>query len=201
MLTASLPNLPYDYDALEPYYDARTLQLHHDKHHQGYVNGFNAASEKLAAARKDDDFGAVKHLTREAAFHGNGHLLHSLFWTNMTPEGGGEPNGTLAAAIDNEFGSFEAFRRHFEAATAAVEGSGWGALAVQPASGALGIWQIEKHQMHLAAGWEPILVADVWEHAYYLKYQNRRAEFISTWLDHLVNWADVQDRYEQLLAT
>lgn len=201
MTDLMLPELPYEYDALEPHYDAETLELHYSKHHQGYVNGFNKARKDLAAARQQGDFSAIKHLEREVAFHGNGHALHSLFWRNLTPDGGGgQPEGSLAAALDNEFGSFAAFDRQLRAATAAVEGSGWGALAVQPASGDLTTLQIEKHQNQFLAGWEPILVIDVWEHAYYLKYQNRRDEFIDAVMDHLVDWKDVSQRYERLLA-
>ena len=201
MSEATLPDLPYGYEALEPHYDAATLKLHHSKHHQGYVDGFNKALAGLADARRGQDFGAVKHLERELAFHGSGHALHSLFWTNLTPDGGGRPQGSLGSALDNEFGSFDAFDAQMRAATAAVEGSGWGVLAVHAASGSLTIFQIEKHQNQLLVGWEPIFVIDVWEHAYYLKYQNRRGEFVDAVMDHLVNWGDIQDRYERLLAT
>ncbi len=189
-----LPPLPYAKDALEPYYDEATVTLHHDKHHQGYVNGLNGALDKLAAARRDGDLGLVKHLEREVAFHGGGHLLHSIFWTNLAPGGGGRPEGPLAAAIDRDFGSFDAFSKHMRAATNAVEGSGWGVLAADP-DGHLVVLQVEKHQNQLLPGWAPILVIDVWEHAYYLKYQNRRAEFVDAVMDHLVNWNDVAARY------
>ena len=191
----TLPDLPYAYDALEPYYDARTLELHHSKHHQGYVAGLNSALDKLAAARAAGDFGAVKHLSREVAFHGGGHLLHSIFWTNLSPTGDGAPGGELAAAIDRSFGGFAAFDAQMRAATNAVEGSGWGVLAVDPGSCGLAILQVEKHQNQLVAGWAPILVIDVWEHAYYLKYQNRRPEFVSAVMEHLVNWDDVAARF------
>jgi Fe-Mn family superoxide dismutase len=189
-----LPPLPYAYDALEPYYDAQTVELHHDKHHQGYVNGLNAALEKLAAARAGGDFALVKHLERETAFHGGGHLLHSIFWTNLAPRGGGRPEGALQAAIEKNFGGFVVFDKQLRAATNAVEGSGWGAL-VTDRSGTLAVVQIEKHQNQLLPGWVPILVIDVWEHAYYLKYQNRRAEFVTVVMDHLVNWPDVAERF------
>ena len=196
MTTYELPPLPYAKDALEPYYDARTVELHHDKHHQGYVNGLNAALQKLAAARSAGDFAQVKHLEREVAFHGGGHLLHSVFWTNMKPGGGGEPSGELAAAIARDFGGFAAFSAQFRAVTNGVEGSGWGVLA-SDAAGNLVIFQVEKHQNQLVAGWAPLLVVDVWEHAYYLKYQNRRAEFVDAVMDHLVNWDDVAGRYRR----
>ena len=196
MTTYELPPLPYAKDALEPYYDARTVELHHDKHHQGYVNGLNAALQKLAAARSAGDFSLVKHLEREVAFHGGGHLLHSVFWTNLKPGGGGEPSGELAAAVARDFGGFAAFSAQFRAATNGVEGSGWGVLACD-AAGNLVVFQVEKHQNQLIAGWAPLLVVDVWEHAYYLKYQNRRAEFVDAVMDHLVNWDDVAGRYRR----
>jgi len=201
MSNYKLPPLQYEYDALEPYYDAVTLELHHSKHHQGYVDGLNSALDGLANARREGDWSRIKLLERELAFHGGGHTLHSLFWRNLTPEGGGRPEGALAAAIENDFGSFDAFSNQFRAATAAVEGSGWGVFAVDPATAKLLILQIEKHQNHWLPGFEPILVVDVWEHAYYLKYRNRRAEFIEAVMDHLVNWKDVGDRYERLIAT
>ncbi len=188
-----LPPLPYASDALEPYYDKTTVDLHHGKHHLAYVNGLNAALEKLAAARTAGDHALVKHLSREVAFHGGGHILHSIFWSNLKPGGGGRPDGALAAAIDASFGSFEAFDKQMRAATNAVEGSGWGVLAASPA-GDLAIFQIEKHQNQVLPGWTPILVVDVWEHAYYLKYQNRRAEWVDAMMNHLVNWGDVEGR-------
>ena len=132
MQKAVLPPLPYPVDALEPFYDAKTVELHHGKHHLAYVNGFNTAIEKLAAARAAADFASVKHWSREVAFAGGGHLLHSLFWTNLKPGGGGEPHGVLADAIGEQFGSFAVFDKQLRATTNAVEGSGWGALAKGP---------------------------------------------------------------------
>jgi len=193
-MTYELPPLPYAADALEPYYDRQTVELHHDKHHLGYVNGLNAALGKLAAARTSGDHATIKHLSREVAFHGGGHLLHSVFWTNLAPAGGGRPEGALATAIDASFGSFAALDAQLRAATNAVEGSGWGVLAAAP-TGELAVLQVEKHQNQLLPGWTPILVIDVWEHAYYLKYQNRRAEWVDAVMDHLVNWPDVARRY------
>jgi Fe-Mn family superoxide dismutase len=199
MRKAELPPLPYPVDALEPHLDAATLALHHDKHHAGYVNGFNAALDKLAAARAAGEFGLVKHLERELAFHGGGHVLHSIFWTNLSPQGGKPPTGKLGAAIAHGFGSFAACDAQMRAAANAVEGSGWAALAVEPSSGELAVVQIEKHQNQMLPGLVPILVLDVWEHAYYLKYQNRRGEWVSAVMDHLVNWADGERRYEAAL--
>jgi Fe-Mn family superoxide dismutase len=195
-----LPELPYAYDALEPWYDAKTVELHHSKHHQGYVAGLTAALGKFADARAAGDFALVKHFERELAFHGGGHALHSIFWANLKPGGGGRPEGELAEAIDRFFGSFEAFDAQLRAASVAVEGSGWGCLAVEPVSCGLAIVQIEKHQNQMLPGWVPILVIDVWEHAYYLKYQNRRAEFVDAVMEHLVNWDDVAVRYSKAMA-
>jgi Fe-Mn family superoxide dismutase len=193
-----LPPLPYAYDALEPYYDAQTLELHHSKHHQGYVTGLNTALARLAEARESKGLAAIKHWSRELAFHGAGHSLHSLFWENLKPGGGGQPTGELAAAIDRYFGSYEAFDGQMRAATNAVEGSGWGALLMDPGSCGLAVAQIEKHQNQMLPGWIPIFVIDVWEHAYYLKYQNRRPEFTAAVMDHLVNWQDVADRFGRI---
>ena len=192
-----LPPLPYAYDALEPYIDEQTMRLHHDKHHQGYVNGLNNALEKLAAARQAGDFALVKHLSREAAFHGSGHLLHSIFWPNMAPAGqggGGEPEGELAAQIAQDFGSFAAFQAHFSAAAKSVEGSGWGLLVWEPSAGQLEVLQAEKHHNLTQWGVVPLLVLDVWEHAYYLKYQNNRGAYIEAWWN-VVHWADVAERF------
>jgi superoxide dismutase, Fe-Mn family len=145
MERAQLPPLPYPVDALEPHYDARTLELHHGKHHLAYVNSLNAALDKLAAARTAGDFALVKHLEREVAFHGGGHILHSIFWTNLTPDGGGAPDGALADAVTRDFGTFAAFDAQMRAAANAVEGSGWGVLAAEAGTGRLAILQVEKH--------------------------------------------------------
>lgn len=192
-----LPPLPYPYDALEPHIDAQTMRLHHDIHHKAYVDGLNNAEAKLAEARQKGDFALVKHWSREAAFHGSGHFLHSIFWENMSPRGGGEPSGELAEAIKRDFGSFENFQNQFLAAANAVEGSGWGILALQPTSH-LVILQAEKHQNLTQWGVTPLLVVDVWEHAYYLKYQNRRAEYTKAFMN-VVNWEDVLKRYQRAL--
>ena len=188
-----LPALPYAYDALEPYIDEQTMRLHHDKHHLGYVNGLNAAEAKLAEARQTGDFGLVQHFERLVAFHGSGHFLHSIFWPNMAPAGnggGGEPSGELAAKINADFGSFEAFKKHFSAATAAVEGSGWGILAYRKVDDKLVILTAENHQKLTQWVSTPLLVLDVWEHAYYLKYQNRRADYVAAFFN-VINWENV----------
>ncbi len=189
----TLPELPYAYNALEPHYDEATVQLHHTKHHQAYVGGLNKAEEELGKAREAGDFALIKHWERELAFHGSGHLMHNLFWANMSPQGGGQPEGRLLELISRDFGSFSAFQKQFGAAAAAVEGSGWGLLVYCAELGGLKILTIEKHQDLLLPGAVPLLTVDVWEHAYYLKYQNRRADWISAWWN-LVNWDDVAAR-------
>ncbi len=192
-----LPALPYEYEALEPHIDAQTMRLHHDIHHKGYVTGLNKAEEMLAQARRDGDMSLVKHWEREAAFHGSGHFLHSIFWPNMAPAGkggGGEPKGDLAKRIEADFGSFDAFKTQFTAASGAVEGSGWGILAYRPQDGRLVVLTAEKHQNLTQWGVMPLLVLDVWEHAYYLKYQNKRGDYVKNFFE-IINWNDVGERY------
>jgi len=190
----SLPPLDYAYDALEPHIDERTMRLHHDIHHLGYVKGLNRALGQLQAARRSGDFGAVKHLSREAAFHGSGHLLHTLFWKNMSPDGGGEPkDSVLADMLKRDFGSFRAFTGHFKAAAAKVEGSGWGILAYEPLGQRLVVLEAEKHQNLTQWGCVPLLVVDVWEHAYYLRYQNKRNSYLSAFMN-VIHWDDVTAR-------
>lgn len=190
-----LPSLPYDYAALEPHYEERTLRLHHGAHHKAYVDGLNNAELKLAEAREKGDFALVKHWERELAFHGSGHILHSIFWTNMKPGGGGAATGPVAKLIERDFGGFDQFKKQFSAAAAAVEGSGWALLVYLPEEGRLAIITVEKHQNLLLPGAVPLLALDVWEHAYYLKYKNKRADFIKNWWN-LVNWKGVEYRFE-----
>ena len=189
-----LPALPYDYNALEPHYDEQTVRLHHDMHHAAYVAGLNAGEEKVAAMLKSGDFAAAKGVCKELAFHGSGHMLHSIFWTNMKPGGGGQPSGDLAAPIEKSFDSFDAFKGLFLAATNAVEGSGWGILAHCKVTDALYVLQAEKHENLTVWGLTPILVLDVWEHAYYLKYQSKRPDWTAAFMEHLVNWDNVAER-------
>jgi Fe-Mn family superoxide dismutase len=191
-----LPKLAYSYDALEPYIDAKTMELHHSKHHQGYVNGLNKAEEMLAKARAEGDYGMIQLWTKNSAFHGAGHFLHSIFWAVMAPNGkggGGEPSGKLMEKIKEDFGSFKAFQEQFSKASATVEGSGWGILAYRKADNKLVILQAENHQKLTQWVSAPILCLDVWEHAYYLKYQNRRADYIKEWWN-VVNWSEVEKR-------
>ncbi|MBD3288926.1 twin-arginine translocation signal domain-containing protein [candidate division KSB1 bacterium] len=195
----TLPPLPFEYNALEPVIDEQTMRLHHDKHHAGYVKGLNNAEKQLMVARGSGDYSLIKHWERELAFHGSGHILHSVFWKNLMPNDGAKPEGKLAEAIGVSFGSFDQFRAQFIAATKAVEGSGWGILAYQPMFNALYIYQAEKHQNLTQWGAIPLMVIDVWEHAYYLKYQNRRAEFVEKVFD-IINWKNVGAEYEKFIS-
>jgi Fe-Mn family superoxide dismutase len=195
-----LPPLDYAYDALEPHIDEQTMRLHHDIHHQGYVTGLNNAEAKLAEARESNNFALVKHWERELAFHGAGHFLHCIFWKNMGPNGGGKPTGALLSAIEKSFGSYDSFQAQFKAAAAAVEGSGWALLVKNHVTGQLEILTAEKHQNLTQWVTEPLLVIDVWEHAYYLKYQNKRAAYIDGFLN-VINWKDVAARFEGCCKT
>lgn len=191
----SLPDLPYAYDALEPYIDKETMELHHSKHHQTYVNGVNGAEAGLAKARAAGDFALIQHLSRQLAFHYGGHYLHSMFWKIMAPNGnggGGNPEGPLADKINEDFGSFEAFQKQFSAAAATVEGSGWALLHYRPNDNRLVICQAENQHKVAQWGATPIMGIDVWEHAYYLKYQNKRPAYIEAWWN-IVNWSQIAD--------
>lgn len=189
-----LPKLPYDYDALAPFLGEETLRLHHDRHHRGYVDGLNAAEEKLNEAREAGDFNAIRSLCDALAFNYSGHLFHSIYWECMSPNGGGEPSGALLEQIESDFESFPIFKAQFLAATNSIQGSGWGVLAWQPLGQKLVILQAEKHQNLAQWGVVPVLVLDVWEHAYYLDYQNRRTDYTAAFFD-VVNWACVQDSF------
>lgn len=195
----TLPPLPYAYDALEPYIDATTMELHHGRHHAAYVSGLNAAEAALARARADNDFSLVQHWSKRAAFNGGGHFLHSMFWKVMAPpaSGGGEPTGGLRDRIERDFGSFEAFKRQFSAAAVQVEGSGWALLHYRPEDDRLIVLQAENQ--HKLSAWDswPILGIDVWEHAYYLTYQNRRADYVDAWWN-IVNWPQVAANLDTL---
>lgn len=197
----TLPPLPYNYNALEPYIDEQTMRLHHGMHHQGYVNGLNKAEEMLTEARRRSDYSLVQHWSRQAAFHGGGHWLHSMFWKVMAPNGkggGGEPAGAVMDAIRSDFGSFDAFKQHFQSAANAVEGSGWGLLSYRMEDKKLLVLQAENQQKLSVWGAVPILGIDVWEHAYYLKYQNRRQEYIESWWN-VVNWKQVEINLNALI--
>lgn len=191
----TLPPLPYNYNALEPYIDEKTMRIHHDIHHKSYVDGLNKAEQKLAEARRTGDYDLVKHWERELAFNGAGHYLHTIFWNVMSPKGGGQPRGALAKQIQHDFGSFEAFKQQFSAAAEKVEGGGWAILVWSPRSGRLEILQAEKHQN--LSQWDviPLLALDVWEHAYYLKYQSKRPDYVKAWWN-IVNWPYVSQRFD-----
>jgi Fe-Mn family superoxide dismutase len=194
MAQYSLPDLPYDYGALEPHYSARILELHHDKHHAAYVAGANTALEKLAEARAKNDYGTVVGLQKTLAFNISGHVLHSIFWQNLSPDGGDRPDGELAAAIDEEFGGFDAFKEHLTQASMTIQGSGWGALAWEPLGQRLIVEQVYDHQGSIGNGSLPLLAFDAWEHAFYLQYLNVKADFFAA-LWNIVNWPDVAARF------
>lgn len=191
-----LPPLSYPYNALEPFISEQTMRLHHDKHHQRYVDGLNKAEKELQKAREKGDFSLIKHWERETSFHGAGHYLHTIFWDIMHPKGGGKPKDELLYAIEFSFGSFEKMKKQFSQAAVAVEGSGWAILVWSPRSQRLEILQAEKHQN--LSQWDviPILVLDVWEHAYYLQYQNDRKKYIENWWK-IVYWPAAQKRYKE----
>lgn len=195
-----LPNLPYAYNALEPIISANLLRLHHDEHHKSYVEGLNKAELALVEARQRQDFRLVKHWERELAFHGSGHILHSVYWTSMAPLGMGweTPGPHTLMHLVNYFGNFQSFKEQFSAAANQVEASGWALLVWQPAWSRLEILTIEKHQNLYQAGGIPILVIDSWEHAYYLDYQNRRKDYVNNWWQ-IVNWYGVERRLEHAM--
>ena len=191
-----LPDLTYDYAALEPHYSARVLELHHGKHHKAYVDGVNTTLQKLADARAADDLSAIVGLEKTLAFNLSGHVLHTLFWKNLSPEGGDRPSGALAAAIDEHFGSFDGFHKQLSSSAASVQGSGWGALTWEPLGERLFIEQIYDHQGNVGQGGVPLLVIDAWEHAYYLQYENRRADYVAA-IWNVIDWTDVATRFER----
>ncbi|MCL6094405.1 MAG: superoxide dismutase [Actinobacteria bacterium] len=194
-MSYTLPDLPYDYSALEPHYQAENLQIHHDKHHAAYVSGANSTEERLSEAREKGDFANLVGLEKTLAFNISGHMLHSIFWKNMSPDGGGAPEGELAAAIQEHFGSFDAFKAQLTQAAVLVQGSGWGALSWEPLGQRLIVQQIYDHHANLANGSTPLLVIDVWEHAYYLQYRNMRADFVNA-IWNVINWPDIAARFE-----
>jgi Fe-Mn family superoxide dismutase len=193
----TLPELPYDYAALEPYYATRALALHHGKHHAAYVAGANATLEKLAEAREQGDFATINQLQKNLAFHLSGHVLHSLFWRNMSQHGGGEPEGELAAGVVESFGSVANLTAQLGEAALAVQGSGWGALAWEPLGKRLVVEQVYDHQGNIGNGTVPLLVLDMWEHAYYLQYANVKADWVRAFWK-VVNWEDVGQRLQKV---
>jgi superoxide dismutase, Fe-Mn family len=191
----TLPDLEYDFGALEPHISGQIMQLHHDKHHAAYVKKANETLEKLDEARDKSDFTRIGGLEKALAFNLSGHVLHSLFWRNMTPKGGGRPKGELAAAINRDFGTFDGFQKQITEVAGTIMGSGWGALVYEPMAGRLLTSQIYDHQSNLAQAGVPLLVIDAWEHAYYLQYKTEKTKFFeAVW--NLWNWDDVAQRYE-----
>ncbi len=191
--TYQLPKLPYAYDALKPQYDGQTLEIHHQKHHAGYVKGLNNTLKMLEKARDENDMSRIKPLCRALAFHGSGHILHCLFWESMTP-GGSKATGFLADKLRKDFGSQDKAKTQFSAAAKAVEASGWAIMAYEPMADKILILQAEKHQNLTIWGVVPLLVCDVWEHAYYLQYQNRRGDFVDRFMD-IADWQSAANRY------
>ena len=195
MSAYTLPELPYDYAALEPHISGKIMQLHHDKHHQAYVTGANTALDALAEARESGNLANVNKLEKDLAFNVGGHVNHTIFWNNLSPEGGERPEGELAAALDEYFGSFEQFQAHFTATAMGVQGSGWAVLAWDALGQRANVVQLFDQQGNLPAGTVPLLMLDVWEHAYYLDYLNVRADYVSAFWN-IANWADVAKRFD-----
>lgn len=199
MARYTLPDLPYGYKDLEPYISEEQLKIHHQKHHAAYVNGANAILDKLEKARQEGTDIDMKAALKELSFNIGGHLLHSLYWTNLAPAGkggGGEPTGSLAEAINEEFGSFARFKKEFTQAGMTVEGSGWVALTYDPLRKRLVIMQIEKHNTNVYPTFPILLIVDVFEHAYYIDYKNNRAQYLEN-IWNIINWGEVQKRFDK----
>jgi len=193
MAQYTLPDLPYDYSALEPHISGKIMELHHDKHHAAYVKGANTALEKLEEARAAGDLSAVNLHEKNLAFNLGGHINHSVFWHNLSPEGGGQPEGELAEAIKEFFGSFEAFQSHFAANAAGIQGSGWSVLGWDSLGQRLSIFQLYDQQSNVPVSITPLFMLDMWEHAFYLDYLNVKADYIkAVW--NIANWQDVSAR-------
>lgn len=199
MAIYTLPELDYDYGALEPHISGEIMQLHHDKHHQAYVDGANTALDKLAEARETNIFATISKLEKDLAFNLAGHVNHCVFWKNLSPDAPERPEGELAAAIDEFFGSFDAFKAQFSEAAKSLQGSGWGALAYDPLGKRLNTLAFYDHQNNLPAGAVPVLLLDMWEHAYYLQYKNVKADYVTAFWN-IVNWTDVAARFDAARA-
>jgi Fe-Mn family superoxide dismutase len=196
MTQYTLPELPYGYDALEPHYAARSLELHHRKHHAAYVAGANATLKKLASARERGSFEDINQLQKNLAFHVSGHVLHSLLWRNLAPHGGGEPDGDLRAAIEESLGGFVGLKSQLTHAALNLQGSGWGVVAWEPMGQRVLVEQVYDHQGNVGNGAVPLLVLDMWEHAYYLQYLNAKGDWVTAFWN-LVNWEDVSQRFQR----
>ena len=192
----TLPELDYDYSALEPYISGEIMELHHSKHHQAYVTGANTALDKLAEARQTGNYANVAKLEKDLAFNLGGHINHSIFWKNMSPDGGGQPEGELSAALSEAFATFDAFQKQFTEVALGVQGSGWAILAWDILGQRLGIYQLYDQQGNLPSAQVPLLQLDMWEHAFYLQYRNVKADYVKAWWN-VVNWADVAARLQR----
>ena len=200
MNTYALPELQYNYGALEPHISGAIMELHHGKHHAAYVKGSNTAIEQLDEARTKGDYTRLAALERSLAFNLSGHILHSIFWTNLAPKGGGQPDGELARTITRDFGSFDHLKRQLTEVASTIMGSGWGALIWEPVGRRLLTTQIYDHQSNLSQAGVPLMVIDAWEHAYYLQYKNQKAAFFeAVW--HLWDWKDIGARFDQACET
>ena len=195
MTKYTLPDLAYDFAALEPHISGRIMQLHHGKHHAAYVAGANATLDLMAEAREKNDLTWINKLQKDLAFNLGGHVNHSIFWKNLSASGGDKPSGELAAAIDEYFGSFDGFRAHFTANAMGIQGSGWSILAWDVLGQRLIIEQLYDQQGNLVAASVPLLMLDMWEHAFYLDYQNVKADYVAAFWN-IVSWQDVQARFE-----
>ncbi|RIJ77368.1 superoxide dismutase [Nakamurella silvestris] len=192
----TLPELPYDYAALEPFISGQIMELHHSKHHAAYVAGANTALEQMAEGREKESYGNIFLLEKNLAFHLGGHINHSIFWPNLSPDGGDKPDGELGAAIDEFFGSFDGFRGQFTAAANGLQGSGWAILAWDTLGQRLNIFQLFDQQGNIPAAQVPIVLLDMWEHAFYLQYKNVKADYVKAWWN-VINWADATDRFNR----
>lgn len=198
MTEYSLAELPYDYDALEPAISEQVLEWHHDTHHQGYVNGVNTAEENLEEQREKRDYSETGSILNSFTHNFCGHVLHELFWNNMSPNGGGKPSGDLMDKIEEDFGSFEAWKQEFKAA--AKSASGWALLVYIPREDALHNVAVDKHDDGAVWGAHPVLALDVWEHSYYHDYGPKRGDFIDSFFD-VVNWENVEENYTEISET
>ncbi|EME37128.1 MULTISPECIES: superoxide dismutase [Kocuria] len=194
-----LPDLPYDFAALEPHISGRIMELHHDKHHNTYVTAANKALESMEEARANGDAAGAAKLSKDLQFNLGGHINHSIFWKNMSPDGGDKPTGELASAIDDAFGSFDNFQAQFTAVATTIQGSGWAILAYEPIAGNLVIEQMYDQQNGVPVATFPLLQLDMWEHAFYLDYQNVKPDYVKAWWN-VVNWEDVAQRLEKARA-
>ena len=200
MAVYELPDLPYAYDALEPHISEEIMTLHHDKHHATYVAGANAALEALEAERNGEaNPDRLRALSKNLAFNLGGHTNHSIFWKNMAPNAGGTPTGQIAEAIDRDFGSFEAFKKQFSGVATGLQGSGWAVLGYDHIAGRLIIQQLTDQQGNVSVDFTPVLMLDMWEHAFYLQYKNVKADYVEAWWN-VVNWDDVNERYAKAAA-